>query len=427
MRIIQLEADAFKRLRAISITPTTNIVEVTGDNGSGKTSSLDAIWAALGGKDAAPEKPIHTGADKAEVRLVLGENGEAKVKVTRRFKPKEGGGFTTDLVVESAEGARYPSPQGVLDAMVGAMCFDPLAFTRMRDEDQIKALRQFVPGVDFANIEGLNKRDFDTRTDLGRRLRDLKGQLAAMPEVVGDLPEVEDIGALQAQIGQAAQANAEIATRKARREAAVERIEDINDQIAELTKERDELQAKLDAAEPIPEPIDVSAVQARLEKAHTARALQEKDRARRDVQSRLKATENEELALTAAIAKRKDEMAAAVQAATMPIPGLGFGDGFVTLNGEPFAQASRAEQIRGSVAIAAAMNPKLRVARVMDGSLLDRKSWAALESYAAEHDLQVWVETVSQHGAAAVLIEDGGVVAKAADPTSEVEQVGDVL
>lgn len=47
MRIIQLEADAFKRLRAISITPTTNIVEVTGDNGEGKTSTLDAIWAAL--------------------------------------------------------------------------------------------------------------------------------------------------------------------------------------------------------------------------------------------------------------------------------------------------------------------------------------------------------------------------------------------
>ena len=427
MRVIELQADAFKRLKAITIRPTTNVVEITGDNSEGKTSTLDALWAALGGKDAAPEKPIHTGAERAEVRLVLGENGEAKVKVTRRFKPKDGGGYSTDLVVESAEGARYPSPQGVLDAMVGAMCFDPLAFTRMRDEDQIKALRQFVPGVDFAQIEGLNKRDFDARTEVGRKLRDLKGQLAALPQIAGDLPALGDLQALQDKFSAAAATNAQIAERKARREAVVERIEDINDQIAELEKERADLQEKLTVAGPLPDPVDVADLQTQMQQAHEARALHEKAKARRDVEVRLKAAEDEELALTAAITKRKDDMAKAVQAAKMPIPGLAFGDGFVTLNGEPFAQASKAEQIRGSVAIAAAMNPKLRVARVMDGSLLDRKSWAALEAYAAEHDLQVWIETVSQHGQAAVLIEDGGVVARTENNSPEVEPVGDVV
>jgi hypothetical protein len=74
----------------------------------------------------------------------------------------------------------------------------------------------------------------------------------------------------------------------------------------------------------------------------------------------------------------------------MPVEGLGFADSedgpFVTLGAEPFDQASQAQKIRVSVAIAAAMNPKLRVARILDGSLLDARSWAALEDYAATHD-----------------------------------------
>ena len=114
MKIISLEVEAFKRLKAVSITPTGNIVEVTGNNENGKSSVLDSIWAALGGKDAVPAKPIHTGAEEAVIRLDLGE-----LKVTRRFKLKDGAPFTTDLVVESAEGARVTGPQGILDALVG--------------------------------------------------------------------------------------------------------------------------------------------------------------------------------------------------------------------------------------------------------------------------------------------------------------------
>lgn len=442
MRVISLEAENFKRLRAVSITPSGNLVEVSGDNGEGKTSTLDAIWAALGGKDACPDKPIHSGATEGRVTLTLGD-AEPKLVVTRTFKLKEGVPYTTTLTVESAEGARFGSAQGVLDTLVGALCFDPMAFLAQPAKDQIAALRKFVGEYDFGQAEGLNKRDFDNRTEVGRRLRDLKGQLAALPQMDGDPPEPVDTAALEQELAWASEVNTEIERRKANRQAAEERAQGHADrasglraQAAALIEQAEEeeglhanLRQQIDNAEALPAPIDVTKVREQLEQGRHTNSIVAKFEERQKITARIKEAEDTDTALTAAIAKRKDEMTKAVQAAAMPIKGLGFAEDergpFVTLNGEPLAQASKAEQIRASVAIAAAMNPKLRVARVMDGSLLDRKSWAALEAYAKEHDLQVWVETVRANTKGAILIEDGGVAAQ--DPPAAVGEVGEVL
>ena len=95
--------------------------------------------------------------------------------------------------------------------------------------------------------------------------------------------------------------------------------------------------------------------------------------------------------------------------AKLPVPGLELTEEEILLNGQPFNQGSDAEQLRVSIAVAGALNPRLRVIRVRDGSLLDAKSMAALSEYAEEHDLQVWVETVASNRQTAVVIEDGRV------------------
>ncbi len=420
MRIIELRADNFKRLKAVSVTPSGAVVEISGENGSGKTSTLDAIWAALGGKDAVPDKPIRTGAETASIMVSLGDTEGVKLKVTRKFRLVEGVA-KTDLVVESGEGARFSSPQSMLDALVGALCFDPLAFTRLKDEEQIKALRGFVPDVDFARLEGLNKADYDERTDINRRVKQLRAEAAAMGDLQGDLPERVDVTALEAKLGDAATHNADVERRRGAREQAENRIAAIQEEIARLTGEMHGLQQKLLAAPALPEPIDVTDVQEKLHEGRHTNALLDRVDGRRKLEVQIAALDTESVQLTDRIEKRTAEAQKAVQAAKMPIPGLGFGDGVVTLNGEPFAQASQAEKIRASVAIAAAMNPRLRVARISDGSLLDRKSWTAVEEYARANDVQIWIETVQQHGKTAVLIEDGG------NSVAVVEPVGDVI
>jgi DNA repair exonuclease SbcCD ATPase subunit len=413
VRIISLEADNFKRLRAISITPTKDVVEITGENGHGKSSTLDAIWAALGGKDAAPAKPIRTGAKDAEIRLLLGDDGVPKLKVTRRFGLKEGVPFTTNLVVESADGGRPDKQQGTLNALIGDFCFDLDAFMGLKDEEQITVLRRFVPDVDFETIKGLNKRDYDIRTEVNRKAKEARTQAEAipLPPEGSSAPERVNVAALENKLAQAATVNADIAQRRAARENAKARIDQITNEIERLHEEQEGLEAKLAAAPPLPDPVDTDKVQADLVAGRAANAAAEAADRRFALETQAETHEAESKRLTKAMEDRDEGAAKAVQAAKMPIDGLGFGDGFVTLNGEPFRQASMAQKIRASVAIAAAMNPKLRVARVADGSLLDKKSWGLLEAFAAEHDLQIWVETVDAKGPAAIMIEDGGIVA----------------
>lgn len=106
---------------------------------------------------------------------------------------------------------------------------------------------------------------------------------------------------------------------------------------------------------------------------------------------------------------REKAKADAISAAQLPVQGLGFGDGVVTFNGIPFDQASSAEQLRVSMAIAMASNPKLRVIRITDGSLLDEDSLAAIADMAKAEDYQIWIERVDATGKVGILIEDGQV------------------
>lgn len=103
MKIIRLEAENVKRLQAVSIVPQGDTVVIGGKNGQGKSSTLDSIAYALGGKRLIPEKPINNGHDKAKISVDL----DSGLTVTRTFT-KNGGG---SLFVSNADGARYQSPQ----------------------------------------------------------------------------------------------------------------------------------------------------------------------------------------------------------------------------------------------------------------------------------------------------------------------------
>lgn len=426
MRIISLEAENFKRLRAVKIIPSSNLVEVTGDNSEGKSSTLDAIWAALGGAAAEPVKPVHTGQEKAEVRLVLGENGEPRYKVTKRFTLREDGTPSVTLMVEGADG-KIAKAQTLLSSWLGDFSFDPLAMLQMKDEDQIATLRRFVPNFDFAAADKANKDAYDQRRDINRDAKALRTQAEAitLPEKV---PERVDTEALEKELARAAEHNASVTQRQGRRDAAQAEVERLDREITRLTEQRAALHAQLAEAEELPALIAVEAVQAQLVEGRAANRVADEVARRRDLEKRAKALEDQSAALTKAMMDRHDAMQKAVTDAKMPVKGLGFGDGFVTLNGEPFSQASKAEQIRTSMAIAASMNPRLRVARIADGSLLDRKSWAILHDYAEANDLQVWIETVTPHTSTAILIEDGGVAGAAIeDPQPPADDIGDVL
>jgi hypothetical protein len=108
------------------------------------------------------------------------------------------------------------------------------------------------------------------------------------------------------------------------------------------------------------------------------------------------------------------EKVSAITAAKLPVAGLTIGESagrwVVLLNGIPFSQCSAAERLRTSVTIGLALNPRLRLMLIRDGSLLDADGMRLLGELAAAADAQVLIERVSGSGETGVLIEDGSVV-----------------
>ncbi len=460
MKIISLQAENIKKLVAIEITPKGNLVQITGKNGSGKTSTLDAIWWAICGAGHIQSTPIRKGAKEGRIRLDLGE-----IIVTRTFKSKEEGGYTTSITVESAEGARFPSPQKMLDALFGELAFDPLEFTRMKPKEQFDTFKRFVPDVDFENIQRLQDGDFAKRTEVNRQAKEKRGaaSLIVLPE---DCPtEARNEADLIDQLAKAASHNADIETRTERRKQAAEKIEankakaadlmaagkagaaaitqaaglvveEIKAEIKRLSEKAEataakavadcedlatataadihklevetaDLQKKLDAAPALPDPVDVDALRQQVDSAKDHNLMVAKNQEKAALIKAALDLEDQSAALTKAMTDREEAKRKAIAEAKLPVDGISFGDNMILLNGLPFDQASDAQQLRVSIAIAMASNPKLRVIRVRDGSLLDEDALKLLEEMANQEDYQVWLEKVASDGKVGFVLEEG--------------------
>ena len=410
MKVIRLEAENVKRIVAVDITPEGNLVEITGKNGQGKTSVLDSIFWALTGTTDIQAKPIREGEESAVIRLDLGD-----LKVTRTFNKQEDGSFTTSLKLMNADGAQYPSPQKRLDALTDAMSFDPLGFVRAGPAAQVSILRSLT-GLDFHDLDRKRQAAFDERTAENRAAREMRGAAAAV-QVPENAPEAEvDVSAILGEIETASAHNADVERRAGNRRAANERITAISARLAEmqaemdaLRREADELRKRIDGAGSLPEPIDISELRAQADAAGSLNAAFQAVKRRADFEERALASEEKADLLTKAIDGFDAAKRQMITEAKMPVEGLGFGDGVVTFGGLPLDQASDAEQLRAGIAIAAAMNPDLRVIRVRDGSLLDQDSMKLLGKFAKEKDMQVWIETIQSDREGAILIEDGSV------------------
>lgn len=394
MKIVKLTSENIKRLKAVEITPDGTLQVISGKNGQGKSSVLDPIWLALGGGAAkkGTARPIRDGADNARVELNLGD-----LVVTRTWSSND----RSTLKVTSKDGAQYKSPQAMLDSLIGRLSFDPLAFTQLSGKEQREQLISLVDlSIDVDELDRERARLFDERTQVGREGKAL-GDVSVDPT----LPEVETSAVeLIRKIDDAQQLVRVNHAWRAKRA-------DLTDEVAKLTRLLSEAQSALAEAESVelePEP-DINAMRARLASLEEENARIRANNTARETEAKKMALREKYKALTDAISIVDEKKAEALAKAVFPVDGLGFDADGVTYQGVPFSQASAAEQIRVSLAMAMAMNPKLRVIRIMDGSLLDSDNMQLIAQMAADNDFQVWVERVADGDGAGVVIEDGEV------------------
>lgn len=429
MKIIQLTAENVKRLTAVQITPDGNMVQITGRNGQGKTSVLDCIWWALAGAGAIQGKPIRDGEDSGRIELKLGDAGVVKLIVERRFTQANAarGGI---LSVRTEDGVQYPRPREFLDDLLGALTFDPLGFMRDKPAEQLNILRGLVKlDVDVDALDAANVKDFASRTTLNRDAKARRAQAAGI-DVPAETPtEPVDEEAILDAMQKASDANVALARLKSDRQIRADGVvamrniaakyrSDAAEMVARAViheAEADEYERKLAEAPALAEPVDIpNTFRKQMDAAKAVNAAIAQRRRREDLEREAAGLTDKADALTALIERRTERKAEAMSRATMPIAGLSFGEGEVVFRGLPLNQASDAEQLMVSTAIAAALSPELRVIRIRDGSLLDDKSLAWLAKFADERDMQIWIEIVGTERVGFEM-EDGHLKLRAAE------------
>lgn len=396
MKILQLSSTNVKRLKAVHIKPNGELVVIGGNNGNGKTSVLDSIMYALGGKSAVPSMPIRKGQKSAEIELDLGE-----LKVIRRFTES---GSTVKVL--SQDGVSFSSPQKMLDELVGRLSFDPMDFMRMKPAEQSKTLCDLV-GIDTTKLDGQRKAVYDERTAVNRGVRESEAALKGMSRH-------EDAPDKETSITEAAEAYNRAVRENAHREANKENIVDATRRIESLKRQLQEAQQDLEAFkkdESLLGPmVDTEPLRQRMEQAEAINRKVRENAAYRQQESRLNESKSESDKLTARLDEIDQAKAKMIREAQYPIDGLSIDEeGRVLFGGIPFDQCSSAEQTRVSVAMGLAMNPKLRVLLIRDGSLLDENSMAMVADMAQTADAQVWIERVGKGDPLSIIIEDGEV------------------
>lgn len=397
MKIIKLSSNNIKRIKAVELTldENKNLILVTGKNSQGKSSLLDSIWIALGGKKSIPEKPIREGEKEATIELNLDN-----YIVKRTFT--ETGSY---LKVENPKGEQFSNPQEFLDFILGNLTFDPLLFSKMDPKKQVEELSRVV-GVDFKEYNENQKIIANERLNIGRQIKEFPKYTDELIKKLSQYTDKTEISIVS--LGK------QMSDAKEQRMSYLAKMDKIKENEKKIAEMRESIMALESDNKIILEgakdtEIDIPALEKQmLEAEETNKNI----RAAKEVFGNLekKAEKNKEYeGLTEQLrnidlSKRDD-----IAKAKMPIDGLTFTEDLVLYNQIPYNQLSQSEQLRVSMAIAMATNPKLKVILIKDGSLLDQDNLKVIEEMAKDKDFQVWVEKVDDTGKVGIVIEDGAI------------------
>lgn len=420
--IISLTVENIKKIRAVTIRPHGGFVEITGRNGQGKSTVLDAIWWALKGKDNIQAAPIRNGEKSGKITLELQD-----YLVERTFRRNElGDDYTTKITVTTKDKARMSSPQAVLDGFTGMLGFDPLAFMRQTPKEQYDTLRGLCRlEVDVEELDRQYKELFAQRTEINRDVKVCQARLSNM-QIPDNAPtERVDVAVLVDKVNEINAANSAVQQKQRMRQTLLadnvrrgDETARLKARLAEIERETEQANGQIKA---ITEYLqghkiqDASVYSEKIKQAEQINSIMDLRDNRALEEKALRTAQKTADDLTAQMQGLQERKRAAIESAKLPVTGLEFGEGELLLNGVPLAQLSAAEQLKLSMDIAMAENPKLRVILLKDASLLDAQSMDYIRQRAEAEGYQVWAERVASEGAVGFVIEDGELKQEAAN------------
>jgi energy-coupling factor transporter ATP-binding protein EcfA2 len=425
MKVSKIQIRNILGIEELEIEPG-KFTAIVGRNGSGKTSTLEAIKSALrGGHDATL---LRNGTEQGEVVLLLDDGTEIAKRVTAS---------TSSTAVTDADGKRSKKPAESIKQLIDALSVNPIEFLSVPRKQQIAALLESMPMVadlDRLNeitgmaldgslmglhamevIEAVLKQVYDERTGTNRAVREKEATInqlsATIPaNLAGAAAGGEDYlldgieAADKQRAAEIARVNAKLAGMEAEWDGKLVKIEAemqvLREQQAEVVAQRADIRGRagrqrdkaeadyLAACAPIREQLAVI----KSNRDAAARAAATRDTVKQMTEEAAQLAED---AARATAALDSLEAYKAELLADLPIPGLEVRDAEIWFRGVLFDRLNSAEQVKVAVEVAKLRAGALGLVCVDGIERLDDTAFEEFKSAAIESGLQLVVTRVA--------------------------------
>lgn len=430
MKIAHVRISNILGIAELEFTPE-GFNEITGPNGTGKTSVLEAIQSVL--KTGHDATLLRKGADKGEAVLVLDDGTELSKTVTADKS-------TSKVKVDGKATSR---PAEALKALTDLYSANPIEFLRARKQDRVKVLLETMPleadteklaeitGIPvtaapgthaLAVIDTVYKEVYDDRTGTNRAVKEKDNTInqleLAMPEAPGGVEGSED--ELLAQVRAADEEKTAELDRISKKMSGIKtdnqtKIEAIRAETQrKIDEARAEGQAAADAITAEERRIEGLASQQR-EKTiqkhadtvgplnNALNSIKENRGAhakREQAMQTIQQMKKELVDLQADAARQTKALADLEQykndlLASLPIPGVEVKDGEIYRDGVVFDRLNTAQQVWVAIEIAKLRAGNLGVSCVDGIELLDPAAFEEFKKQSLESNLQLFVSRVS--------------------------------
>lgn len=432
VKIDSLELENVKRVKAVKLEPTpTGLTVIGGRNGQGKTSILDAIAWTLGGDRLKPSNPHREGSTTEPYLRVELSNG---LVVERKGK-------NSALKVMDPNGNK--SGQMLLDQFIEALALNLPKFMTATNKEKANTLLNIIGvGDKLAELEIAEEKIYNQRTAIGQMQKQKRGAAEEM-EFYPDAPE-EPISAtelIQQQQDILAR-NGENQRKRDNAKTIDSRCKEYANQLMRLRQEREELDARIADMQKNYEQAQADLIEAN----KTAEQLQDESTAEIEaslaeidaINTKVRTNQAREAAmkdaeelqaqyddLTSEINQLREQKAALLNGAKLPLNGLTVEKGELIYNGSAWDCMSGSDQLRVATAIVRALKPECGFVLVDKLEQFDPQTLTEFGAWAQSQDLQIIGTRVSTGDECSIIIDDGYSSAQdqpIATPTTQSEQ-----
>lgn len=409
IKINKLEIENVKRVRAVQVVPSEKGLTVLGGkNNQGKTSVLDSIAWALGGKKYQPSNPRREGsATPPSLRVEL-SNG---LIVERKGK-------NSDLKVIDPSGNK--AGQTLLDSFVEELALDLPKFMEATSKEKARTLLEIIGvGNKLFELDNLENKLYQERLAIGKIADTKKKHAQEMPRHEGVPEKLISASDLIKQQQDILARNAE----KERKRRNLAHLEDENKRLKEILQdyqtkleanENDLVEARKSAIDLHDESTaELEANIAKIDEINAKiRINLEKDQAEQEAEyySQQYKDLNEEID---AIRKERLDL---LKGADLPLPGLSVVDGELTFNDQHWDNMSGSEQLRVATAIVRKLKPECGFVLIDKLEQMDIDTMKEFGKWLEQEDLQAIATRVSSGEECQIIIEDGYVVGQESLP-----------